>query len=147
MCVFFSFFLQTLTFILLMVHPWLQTSLISVMPCYFAAVSFPSEWECFFVLFFFYLGRKQKEEMERKEKGNNRQTNGKKSPDLQKQPNRVKRSLKLSGLIFCISNGKASVSRHPDGSLLSQVINHWLRHRNPMGSILYTPLIKEAPLR
>lgn len=97
------------------------------------------------VFFFFYLGRKQKEGMKRKRK---QQTDKwKKSPDLQKQPNRVKRSLKLSGLIFCISNGKASVSRHQDGSLLSRVINHRLRHRNPMGSILYTPLIKEAPLR
>ena len=64
--------------------------------------------------------------MKRKEKGNNRQTDKweKTTRPPKKQPNRVKRSLKLSGLIFCISNGKASVSRHRDGSLLSWVINH-----------------------
>ena len=75
------FFLQTLTFILLMVHPWLQTSLISVMPCYFAAVCFPSEWECFV---FFYLGRRRRNEKKRKRKqqtdrqmGKNHQTSKK----------------------------------------------------------------------
>ena len=75
------FFLQTLTFILLMVHPWLQTSLISVMPCYFAAVCFPSEWECFG---FFLFRKKKKKWKEKKKETTDRQTNGKKPPDLQK---------------------------------------------------------------
>lgn len=39
-----------------------------------------------------------------------------KNPTSNKQPNKVKRSSKLSGLIFCISNGKATVSQRHDGS-------------------------------
>lgn len=60
-----------------------------------------------------FLLRKKK----RKKEWKKRQTDKrKKAPNLQRQPNRVKRSAKISGLIFCISNGKATVSQHQDGS-------------------------------